>query len=127
MKQEIDKLVALATYARDYVKKNGIQPFDKFMVFANDLTAYCTDDYSFFNLTYNANVKVIVHTMYPDGKDHTSITFNGDATAEDLQAIYDRAFSTIFEYEKNSAEVLEKQKLAQIAELESKLSKLRDL
>lgn len=127
MKQEIEKLVALATYARDYVKKNNIQPFDKFIVFANDLTSYCMDDYSFFSLSYTADVKVIVHCMYPDGKDRTSITFNGDATAKDLQAIYDRAFSTIFEYEKNTAEVVEKQKLAQIAELESKLSKLRDL
>ena len=127
MKQEIEKLVALATYARDYVKKNNIQPFDKFIVFANDLTSYCMDDYSFFSLSYTADVKVIVHCMYPDGKDRTSITFNGDATAKDLQAIYDRAFSTIFEYEKNSAEVLEKQKLAQITELEYKLEKLRSL
>lgn len=127
MKQEIDKLVSLTIHARDYVKDNGIQPFDKYVVFANDLTAYCTDDYSFFSLNYTPDVRVIAHTVHHDGKNRTSITFNGDATAKDLQAIYDRAFSTIFDYEKNSAEVLEKQKLAQIAELESKIAKLRDL
>jgi len=127
MKEKIDLLTSLAIYARDYVKKNGIQPFDKYIVFANDLVAYCTDDYKFFSMNYNADVKVITHTMHHDGKERSSITFNSDATAEDLQAIYDRALKTIFDYEKNSAEVLEKQKLARITELESKLAKLRDL
>lgn len=127
MKEQIDKLTALAVYARDYVKKNGIEPLDKFIVFANDLTAYCLDDYSFFSLTYNQDTKVIVHSLQFDGKDRTSVTIDGDATAEELEAIYNRAFASIFEYEKNTAEVLEKQKLARIIELESKLAKLRDL
>ena len=59
--------------------------------------------------------------------DRISVTIDGNATAEDLEAIYGEAFETIFQYEQNSTEVLEQQKLTQIAELESKLARLRDL
>ena len=127
MKEQIDLLTSLTIHARDYVKNNGIEPFNKYIVFANDLIAYCTEDYTFFSLTYSADVKVIAHTVYHDKKERSSITFNCDATAEDLQAIHDRAFKSIFEYEQKNVEILEKQKLAQIAELESKLARLRDL
>lgn len=127
MKKEIDSLTSLAIHARDYVKSKGIEPLDKYIVFANDLIAYCTEDYTFFSLTYSPDVKVITHTVHHDKKERSSITFNCDATAEDLQAIYDHAFKSIFEYEQKNVEILEKQKLAQIAELESKLARLRDL
>jgi len=127
MKEQIDSLTNLAIHARDYVKNKGIQPLDKYIVFDNDLVAYCTEDYTFFSLAYSPDVKVMTHTMHNDKKDRSSITFNCDATAEDLQAIHDRAFKSIFEYEQKNVEILEKQKLAQIAELESKLAKLRDL
>lgn len=126
MKEQIDLLTGLATYARDYVKKKGIEPLDKYITFGDNLAAYCQEDYSFFSLSYDHRTKVHIHT-YNGGKDSGSITFDTDATAEDLQAIYEKAFKSIFEYEQNTAEVLEKQKIAQIAELESKLAKLRDL
>ena len=127
MKEQIDSLTSLAVHARDYVKSKGIEPLDKYIVFANDLIAYCTEDYNFFSLTYSPDVKVITHTVHHDKKERSSITFNSDATAEDLQAIYDRAFKSIFEYEQKNVEILEKQKLAQIGELESKLARLREL
>jgi sulfatase maturation enzyme AslB (radical SAM superfamily) len=126
MKNQIDLLTSLAVHARDYVKSKGIEPLDKYIVFANDLVAYCQEDYSFFSLAFDSHTKVHIHT-YNGGKDNGSITFDTNATAEDLQAIYERAFKSIFEYEQNNVEVLEKQRLAQITELESKLAKLRDL
>ena len=125
MKEQIDLLTSLTTYARDYVKKKGIEPVDKFINFGDGLTAYSIDNHSFFSLSYDHHTKVFIHTY--NSIDTGSITFNPAATAEDLQAIYEKAFKIIFDYEQNNAEILEQQKLAQIAELESKLSKLRDL
>jgi len=127
MKEQIDLLTNLAIYARDYVKRTGIQPMDKYIVFANDLVAYCTEDYSFFSLTYTPDVKVSTHTIYHDKKERSSITLNSDATAEDLQAIHAKAFESVFQFEQNSIEMLEKRKLKEITELESKLARLRDL
>jgi hypothetical protein len=125
MKEQIDLLTSLATYARDYVKRVDINPIDKYIDFGDGLVAYCLDDYTFFSMSYNDDTKVIVHTY--NSRDSGSITLKINATAEDLQAIYDKAFKIIFDYEHNKAEILEKQKIAQIAELEFKLAKLRDL
>jgi hypothetical protein len=127
MKEQIDSLTSLAIHARDYVKRTGIEPIDKYIVFANDLVAYCTEDYGFFTLTYTPDVKLTTHTMYHDKKERSSITFNSDATAEDLEAIYARAFESVFQFEQNSTEMLEKRRLKEIAELESKLAKLKEL
>jgi hypothetical protein len=125
MKKQIDSLTSLAIHARDYVKRTGIQPIDKYIDFGNRVTAYCLPDYSFFSLSYNDDTKVIIHTY--NTVDTGSITFKTAATVEDLQNIYDKAFKIIFDYEKNNVEILEKQKIAQIAELESKLAKLKEL
>ena len=127
MKEQIDLLTNLAIHARDYVKRTGIQPIDKYIVFANDLVAYCTEDYSFFSLTYTPDVKVSTHTIYHDKKERSSITLNSDATAEDLQAIHAKAFESVFQFEQNQTQVLEQQRIMQIAELESKLAKLKEL
>lgn len=125
MKKQIDLLTTLTTHARDYVKRVGIEPINKYIDFGNHLTAYCLQDYSFFSLSYNNDTKVIIHTY--NNVDSGSITFKTDATTEDLQDIYDKAFKIIFDYEKNIVEILEKQKVAQIIELESKLAKLKEL
>ncbi len=125
MKKQIDLLTSLAIYARDYAKKKGVEPLDKYIDFGDSLTAYSVDDYTFFSFNYNHETKVVVHTY--QGHDKASITLDPYATDEELQAIYDKAFNIIFNYEQNTSEVLEKQKIAQIAELESKLAKLRDL
>ena len=125
MKEKIDLLTSLAIYARDYAKKKGIEPVDKYIDFGDSLAAYSVDDYSFFSFNYDHETKVVVHTY--QGHDKASITLNPYATDEELQAIYDKAFNIVFNYEKNNAEILEKQKLARIIELESKLAKLRDL
>ena len=126
MKKQIDSLTSLAVHARDYVKRTGIQPVEKYIDFRDGLVAYCTEDYAFFSLSYDHDTKVVVHT-YNGNKNTVSITFNADTTAEHLEAIYAKAFETIFQYEQQSTEILEQQKLAQIAELESKLARLRDL
>lgn len=125
MRKQIDLLTSLAIYARDYAKKKGVEPLDKYIDFGDSLTAYSVDDYTFFSFNYNHETKVVVHTY--QGHDKASITLDPYATDEELQAIYDKAFNIIFNYEQNTSEVLEKQKIAQIAELESKLAKLRDL
>jgi hypothetical protein len=125
MKEQIDLLTNLAIYARDYVKRTGIEPINKYIDFGDGIKAYSTDDYSFFILSYNDDTKVIIHTY--NIIDTGSITLNSNATAEDLEAIHAKAFKIIFDYENNQADVLEKQKIAQIAELESKLARLRDL
>jgi capsule polysaccharide modification protein KpsS len=125
MKEEFNSLITLATHARDYVKRAGIEPIDKYIDFGNHLSAYCTEDYSFFSMSYNNDTRVVIFRN--DVVDRVSVTIDGNATVEDLKAIHAKAFETIFQYEQNSSEVLEKQKIAQIAELESKLAKLRDL
>jgi len=125
MKEQFNSLITLATHARDYVKRVGIQPIDKYIDFGNHLSAYCTEDYSFFSISYNNDTRVVIFRN--NDVDRISVTIDGNATAEDLEAIYGEAFETIFQYEQNSTEVLEQQKLTQIAELESKLARLRDL
>lgn len=125
MEDQIDLLKSLAEYARDYVKRVGIEPIDKYIDFGHGLAAYCTEDYAFFSISYNNDTKVVIYRH--DIVDRVSITIDGNATAEDLETIYGKAFETIFQYEQNSTEVLEQQKIAQIAELESKLARLRDL
>ena len=125
MKEQFNSLITLATHARDYVKRVGIQPIDKYIIFGHGLGAYCTEDYSFFSISYNNDTRVVIYRH--DVVDRVSVTIDGNATAEDLEAIYAKAFETIFQYEQNSTEVLEQQKLTQIAELESKLARLRDL
>jgi hypothetical protein len=125
MKEQFNSLITLATHARDYVKRAGIEPIDKYIDFGNNLAAYCTEDYSFFSMSYSNDTKVTIYRH--DVIDRVSVTIDGNATAEDLKAIHAKSFETIFQYEQNSSEVLEKQKIAQIAELESKLAKLRDL
>jgi hypothetical protein len=125
MKEQIDLLTNLAIYARDYVKRVGIEPINKYINFGEGIEAYSTDDYSYFSLSYNDDTKVIIHTY--NIIDTGSITLNSNATAEDLEAIHTKSFKIIFDYENNQADVLEKQKIAQIAELESKLAKLKEL
>jgi hypothetical protein len=125
MKEQFDSLITLATHARDYVKRVGIQPIDKYIDFGNHITAYCTEDYSFFSISYNNDTRVVIFRN--NDVDRISVTIDGNATAEDLKVIHAKAFETIFQFEQNSTEVLEKQRIAQIAELESKLARLRDL
>jgi hypothetical protein len=125
MKEQIDLLTNLAVNARDYVKRVEIAPIGNYIDFGDGLKAYCTDDYSFFSMYYDGDTRLTVHNL--SGKDQSLISFNSKLTIEDLQTSCDRAFSIIFDYEKNQADVLEKQKIAQIAELEFKLAKLRDL
>lgn len=125
MKNQIDLLEGLSIYARDYVKKVGIEPVDNYIVFQNQYKAYCADNYRFFSIVYEYGVRVNV-SGYND-KTLCEITFATNLTEEQLQEAYNKGFTAIFEHEKNEAEVLEKQKIAQIAELESKLAKLRDL
>jgi hypothetical protein len=74
---------------------------------------------------YDLDTRLTVHNLR--GTDETSISFNTNLTDKDLQTMYDKTFAILFEYEKNQADVLEKQRIAQIAELESKLARLRDL
>jgi len=125
MKKEIDSLTSLAVYARDYVERVGIKPVANYIDFGDGLRAYSTDAYDFFVMYYDFDTRLTVHTLA--GKLHSSITFNTDTTAIDLEDMHSKAFKIIFDYEKNQADVLEKQKIAQIAELESKLARLRDL
>jgi hypothetical protein len=125
MKEQIDSLTSLAIHARDYAKRVGIEPIDNYIVFQNQYKAYCADNYRFFSIVYEYGVRVNV-SGYND-KTSCEITFGTDLTEEQLQEAYNKGFTAIFEHEKNQAEVLEKQKIAQIAELESKLARLRDL
>ena len=125
MKKEIESLTSLAIHARDYVKTVGIKPIGNYIDFNNGLRAYCTDGYDFFVMYYDMDTRLTVHTLA--GKQESSITFNTDKTAIDLENMHSEAFKIIFDYEKNQTEVLEKQKIAEIAELESKLARLRDL
>jgi len=125
MKEQFNSLITLATHARDYVKRAGIEPIDKYIDFGNNLAAYCTEDYSFFSMSYNNDTRVVIFRN--SDVDRISVTIDGNATAEDLKVIHAKAFETIFQFEQNSTEVLEKQRIVQIAELESKLARLRDL
>jgi len=125
MENQIDLLTNLAIHARDYVKRVEIAPIGNYIDFGSGLKAYCTDEYDFFVMYYDDDTRITVHTL--TSVEHCSIGFNTNILSEDLQALYDKAFKIIFDYEKNQGDVLEKQKIAQIAELESKLARLRDL
>jgi hypothetical protein len=125
MKEQINLLKNLAVNARNYVKRVEIAPVNSYIDFGDGLKAYCTDEYDFFVMYYDGDTRLTVHTLAT--VEHCSIGFTTDVTSEDLQALYDKAFKIIFDYEKNQTDILEKQRVAQIAELESKLAKLRDL
>jgi len=125
MKKEIDSLTSLAIHARDYVKRVEIAPVNNYIDFGSGLRAYCTDEYDFFVMYYDFDTRLTLHTL--GSVQHSSIGFNTDTTIADLEDMHDKAFKIIFDYEKDQTEILEKQKIAQIAELESKLAKLRDL
>jgi hypothetical protein len=125
MENQIDLLNTLAIYARDYVQRVGIKPVGNYIDFNDGLRAYCTDEYDFFVMYYDFDTRLTVHTLA--GKQESYISFNTNVVSEDLGTLHDEAFKTIFDYEKKQSEILEKQKIAQIAELESKLAKLRDL
>ena len=125
MENQINLLTNLAIHARDYVKRVEIAPIGNYIDFGDGLKAYCTDEYDFFVMYYDSDTRLTVHTLA--SVEHCSIGFNTNIVSEDLQALHDKAFKIIFDYEKNQGDVLEKQKIAQIAELESKLARLRDL
>jgi len=125
MENQIDLLTNLAIYARDYVKRVEIAPVGSYIDFGDGLTAYCTDEYDFFVMYYDSDTRLTIHTLAT--VQHSSISFNTNVVSEDLQTLHDKAFKIIFDYEKNQSDILEKQKIAQIAELESKLARLRDL
>lgn len=125
MKKQIDSLTSLAIHARDYVKRVEIAPVGNYIDFGSGLRAYCTDEYDFFVMYYDMDTRLTVHTLAT--VEHSSISFDTNTTVADLENTHDKAFKIIFDYEKDQAEILEKQKIAQIAELESKLARLRDL
>ena len=125
MKKQIKFLSDLTIHARDYVKRADIAPVNNYVDFGGGLRAYCTNGYDFFVMYYDLDTRLTVHNLR--GTDNASISFNTDLTDKDLQTMYDKTFAILFEYEKNQADVLEKQRIAQIAELESKLARLRDL
>jgi len=126
MNEQINLLKNLAVNARNYVKRAEIAPVNSYIDFGGGLRAYCTPAYDYFSIYYDNDTQLIVHNISSD-VDKCTISHNVDTTEEHLQTLCDKAFAIMFEYEKNQAEVLEKQRIAQIAELESKLARLRDL